>query len=126
MASSETVLRRILDNHFSRETGSIHAKAFANDTDKSTGKITDRHSVSREKYTSAPELRSLAPNPERFGVAAVVVKEYETMSQNIHHTPTDVDNGHCDAIGSKTARVKRHLRKQAVIRIIPPDPSSER
>lgn len=120
MASSETVLRRIWDDHYSQETGSIHAKAFANDLDEDTGEKTDRHSVSREKYTSASKLLSLAEHPERFGVAAVIVKDYETMSQVVHPDPTLDDDGHCNAIGSKTARVKNHLRRNASIRIIPP------
>ena len=123
MTSGETVLRRILDDHYSHATGSIHAKAFANDKDGLTGEQTGSHSVSREKYTSASELRSLAERPERFGVAAVVVKEYEAMCQEVRHTRTQDDNGHCDAIGSKTAKVKRHLRKRATIRITPSQPS---
>lgn len=113
------MLRRILGDHYNHQTGSIHAKAFANDKDRSTGGQTDRHSVSREKYTSAPNLRSLAPRPERFGVAAIVVEEYEAVSQQIQHTPTQDDKGHCDAIGSKTAKVKEYLRKKATVIISP-------
>ena len=122
--SSEIVLRRIREDQFTHDTGSIHPKAFvvgriqarAFDNDKKT----DRHSVSRERYTSASDLRSLAKEPERFGVAAVAVADYEAMEQVVHPTPTSDDNGHCDAIGSKTKKVKNHLRKQAVVRIPPP------
>ena len=86
--SDETVLRRFFDDHYSRETGSIHAKAFANDKDDITGELTDRHSVSREKHISASKLVSLAQNPERFGVVAVVVQEYEMVQQKVEHSPT--------------------------------------
>ncbi len=120
VASNETVLRRFLVNHYTHATGSIHAKAFANDIDKSTDQQTDRHSVSREKYTSASQLCSLVEHPEKFGVAAIVVEDYEEMSQEIRHTPTKENRGHSDAIGPKTARVKEHLRKKASVRIVPP------
>jgi hypothetical protein len=122
--SNETVLRRILDDHYHHATGSIHAKAFANDTDPSTGIQTDRHSVSREIFTSASQLRSLAQDTNRFGVAAVVAEEYETMKQEVLYSPVTGNDGHCDAIGSKTAKVKDHLRKRATIRITPPQRSS--
>ena len=115
----ETVLRRILKYHYTHETGSIHAQAFANGKDQS-GQWTDRHSVSRERYTSAPRLKALAPNPDMFGVAAIAVRDYEAMSQEIYPTPTPSDRGHCDAVGKKTARVKEYLRKKAVMREEPP------
>ena len=118
------MLRRVLDDHYHHATGSIHAKAFANDTDQSTGTQTDRHSVSREILTSANKLRSLSQDPDRFGVAAVLVEEYETMKQEVLHSPVTGNSGHCDAIGPKTARVKDHLRKRATIRITPPQRSS--
>ena len=118
--SSETVLRRVLDAHYHHETGSIHAKAFVNDKDDNTGETTDRHSASWEKYTSASKLLSLAPNPERFGVVAVEVEEYEAVQQKVKHSPKGEDYGHSDAIGDKTAKVKNHLRKRATVRITPP------
>ena len=118
--SSETVLRRILDDHYSHATGSIHAKAFVNDKDDITGEQTDRHSVSWETYTSASKLLSLVKNPERFGVVAVIVEEYEAVKQKIKHSPITENYGHSDAIGSKTAKVKNHLRKLAIVRISPP------
>ena len=114
------VLRRIRDDQYTHGTGSIHAKAFANDRNRETGQQTDSHSVSREKYTSALELQSLAEHPQRFGVAALGVAEYETMCQEVHHTQTSDDEGHCDAVGSKTARVRTHLRTRAAMRILPP------
>ena len=120
VSSNETVLRRVLDDHYHHVTGSIHAKAFGNDKDDITGKLTDRHSVSWEKHTSASKLRSLAENPARFGVVAVIVEEYEAVQQKVKHSPTTEDCGHSDAIGSKTAKVKDHLRKRATVRITPP------
>ena len=120
------MLRRIWDTQYEHETGSIHRKAFANDIDPSTRKQTNSHSVSRENYTSAAKLRSLAPDPERFGVVAVVVKEYEVMDQKVCPDPTTDDLGHSNAIGLKTQKVKNHLRKQAVIRIPPSRPSESR
>ena len=111
---SETVLRRILDHDYTHRTASIHAKAFANDKDE------ESHSVSREKHTTALKLQSLAPQPERFGVAALAVADYETVDQVVRHAPTTDDDGHCDAVGHKTAKVKEYLRKQAVLLITPP------
>ena len=119
------MLRRILDDHYSHATGSIHAKAFVNDTDKQNGELTNEHSVSWEKYTTADALRLLDSNPERFGVAAVKVKEYEAVNQKVEHTPEARDYGHCAAIGPKTAKVKNHLRKSATLKIAPPIPSRE-
>lgn len=111
------MLRRIWDSHYSSATRSIHPKAFANDADEP-----DRHSVSREIYTSASTLQSLAPEPERFGVVAVAVLDYNEMDQVVEHDPIDEDFGHCNAIGSKTSRVKEYLRKHAIVRIAPPPP----
>ena len=120
--SNDTVLRRIWDSHYDHKNGSIHAKAFANDKDELTGQTTDQHSVSWEKYTSPSDLLLLSKQPERFGVAAIVVKEYEDVEQKVKHSPVQENYGHCNAIGSKTAKVKNHLRKRAEIRITPPSP----
>lgn len=125
MLSDEIVLRRIRDDDYTHkagsEKGSIHAKAFVNDWGESKRERTNSHSVSREKYTSASELRDLADKPKRYGVAALAVADYETEGQRVDHTPTVVDRGHCDAVGEKTARVKERLREKAVIVIPPPE-----
>ena len=124
VSSSEIVLRRVYDDHYTAETNTIHTKAFANDIDEVTGRATDSHSVSREKYTSAQKLLSLPKNPDRFGVAAISVQEYENELQFIKHNPTRDDYGHCDAIGEKTKGRKKRLCKKAVLRIKPPQPKS--
>ena len=122
--SGETVLRRIRSDQFTHATGSIHPKAFAGGSVHALAfgndRGTDRHSVSREKYTSAGTLRNLADEPERFGVAALAVADYEEKDQVVQHTPIPNDLGHCDAIGDKTKTVKNYLRKRASIRIPPP------
>lgn len=122
VSSSEIVLRRVYDSHYTHTTNSIHLKAFANDIDRVTGRVTDSHSVSREQYTSADKLRNLAPEPERFGVAAIKVQEYENVLQVVKHNPEEADYGHSDAIGEKPKSVKKRLCKEAILRIKPPPP----
>ena len=120
VSSDELVLRRVPGNQYDQETGSVHAQAFTNDADPRNGGRTNSHSVSRETYTSASKLQSLAPDPARFGVVAVAVREYEAMEQTIKPDPTDDDEGHCNAVGDKPNKVRNHLRKRAVVKITPP------
>ncbi len=76
--------------------------------------------MSRKKYTSADALRCLGDQPEKFGVAALAVADYQDEEQEVRHTPTPDDGGHCDVVGAKTNGVKNRLRKKARIRIPPP------
>ena len=120
VSSSETVLRRIPGNQYDHDNGQIHRKAFANDKGEEPGQRADRHSVSWEKFTTADTLRLLAPNPERFGVAAIAVQVYEDVDQKVEHCPTEEDYGHSNAIGNKSGGTQGTLRDQAIIRITPP------
>ena len=106
------LLRRIHPGQFNYESCSVWPAVFGNDEDS------DSHSVDWEEHTS--QEKTLIGH-ESFGVLAVTAKDYRALSQAVNHTPDQAqDNyGHCDAVGQKTARVKKNLRKVAELRVCP-------
>lgn len=116
VTSDEILLRRFGTWQYSGGE-KPNKSAFYND--RLEGVQTNRHSVSREKYTTAEQLQALAPDPDRFGVVAVVAQTYRDLDQQIIHSPTEEDYGHCDVVGNKTDRVRKRLREKAVIRLSP-------
>lgn len=108
--SRAVMLRRIPHWHFDFQSGSIHAKAFANDNS------TNCHSVNWEEHTSVKE--TLVGHPG-FGVATILAQDYIAEKQTIEHTPKLHNYGHCDAVGKKSAGVKKCLRKKAKLRVRP-------
>ena len=110
------MLRRIPPWLFNSDKGAIFDKAFAND--RIGGQATDRHSVNWEDHTSVTD--TLAGH-RGFGVAAITVQGYDEESQSIEHSPDREQGnyGHCDAVGAKTARVQRRLRRKSALRVQP-------
>ena len=110
------MLRRIPPWLFNSDKGSIYDKAFAND--RIGGQTTDRHSVNWEEHTSVTD--TLAGHDD-FGVAALTAQGYGDENQSVEHSP-DIERGnygHCDAVGAKTSRVQRRLRRKAELRVRP-------
>ena len=108
------MLRRIPPWLFDFQSNSIHAKAFAND--RRNEHYTNSHSVNWQEYTSAQETLKGHPG---FGVAELSALHYRTQDQEIKHTPTKCNYGHCDVEGRKSAGVKKRLKKKAKLVVRP-------
>lgn len=109
------LLRRVHPKQFDFGSCSPWAVVFGND------EAADSHSVNWEEHTS--QEKTLVGH-ESFGVVALTAKDYRDLEQAIDHTPNQAEDnyGHCDAIGKKTARVKKNLKKVAKLRVCPEDP----
>lgn len=106
------LLRRVLPSHFNHEKKTIQSGAFANNRGGNS------HSVNWEEYAS--EMDTLNGH-DGLGIVALKAKDYRDLDQTVDHTP-DKDNnnyGHCDAVGQKTARIKKALGSKAVLRVEP-------
>ncbi len=106
------LLRRVFPGHFNHVKRTIQPGAFAN------RKGENSHSVNWERYASE---ESTLYGHDGFGVVQLRAKDYRELKQTVDHTPDRANNnyGHCDAVGQKTARIKKALVSKAVLRAVP-------
>jgi hypothetical protein len=121
LSGDAIVFRRIGYWQYDYEKQKIFASAFKNDDED--GQSSCRHSVNWKEFSSIK--KTLEGHGDQFGLAEITVQAYLDDNQTVKHSPKEGNYAHCDAIGKKSASVKKRLRSKARLLIPPPRPPVE-